>query len=102
MKKIFPNGILNSGLFSIVKGAVGGLNPVVGGVIGAVEGAVKGASNKVKTAVDNNKASLVGGEGKKDWYEIIGAVMGVITVLATLYLLFTGQISVSEFMELNG
>lgn len=98
---IFPNGIVNSGLFTAVKGFIGTSNPIVGGVIGAVQGAVKGAKDKVVTAVENNKASVTGGKGSRDWAEILGAVTGAITLLVTLYLLVTGQISISEFTEAN-
>jgi hypothetical protein len=102
-KKIFPNGFLNSGLFSLGKGLV--MNATGIGTLGTVKdialGAVKGAVNKVANKKADNLAAKTGGKGKVDYYEYIGIAFGVIVLLYTTYLLLTGQIGLGEYIDAN-
>ena len=107
MKKIFPNGIKNSGLWTLGSGLIRnatGFGAAKTGVIATIDAAVSVAET-FRYRKDKNKASLVGGEGKTDWYEIIGMVIGTIVFLIILgwsaYQLFTGQITLEEFKDIN-
>lgn len=102
-KKLFPNGFLNSGLWTFSKGLIGtatgfttGKAAVKGGI-----GAVIGVANSIKDRVDKNKNSEVGGKNKSDYYEWLGIATGVFVLGFTIYLLVTGQISIQEFLDLN-
>lgn len=102
-KKIFPNGVLNSGLASLVKGVVrnatgySALCTVKDITIGAVGAVIERTENK---SLKNIK-SKVCGEGNSDWWDYLGIAIGITVFLYTAYQVFTGEISISEFQKLN-
>ena len=95
--KIFPNGILNSGLVSIARGAVGVSNPAVAIGLGAIEGVF----SRFKKIPKDNKASVVGGQGNNNYWEYLGIAIAVMVLIYTSYQLFSGEISVDEFNSAN-
>jgi len=97
-KKLFPNGILNSGAASLVRGLMGTSNPAVATVFGIVEGVVK----RFKDMPKKNKESKVSGEGNVDWYEWLGIAASAFGLVYSVYLLVTGQMSLDEFNTANG
>ena len=99
MKKlnIFPNGIMNSGLISIARGAIGVSNPAVATVIGTIEG----VAARFKKIPKDNKASVVGGNGNNNYWEYLGIAIAVIVLGYTTYQLISGEISVEEFNNAN-
>jgi hypothetical protein len=95
MKKGTGKKIL-SGVISFASGLAGKSNPVTGTVF-QVANLVK---SKVIDHLAKNKASEIGGEGKRDYSELAGIALFTIISVTGLALIGTGKITFEQLMQL--
>ena len=77
---------------SFVKGAVSGINPVIGGVVGAAEGVVKSIKEEKEANLEDGATP----KGQIDWARLTGTVVFLSLVTAFLF----GKITLDDVMNL--
>ncbi len=95
-KKLFKSILNVSG--EVLKGIVGGVNPIAGMVVGAASGAAKAAANEI----EKNKAEddAVVGAGKINWAKLAPKITISLVSLVGAYLVFTGKIEIETLKSL--
>ena len=81
---------------SFINGLAGKSNPLVGAAL-QVGGMLK---NKVVDHLAKNKASKIGGEGKRDYSELAGIALFTVISVIGLALIASGKITFQQLMQL--